>query len=716
MPKVSILLPTKNRASLISKAIESVQNQSFTDWEMLVIDNGSTDETRQVVERYAKTDPRVAYLSYTEKPGIQNALNYGLKRARGEYVARIDDDDVWLSDKKLETQVEFLDKNEDYLLVGTDALILNEKGERVGEILHPKTDQEIRKAAMRKNPFAHPSVMFRLVSAQQAGGYCEEYEFVQDYDLWLKMLKLGKGANIGQFWLGWRRASSFNPEKEYKKYKIQTTILWRHRFEFSGFIFGFIRSSLKLVGLFLFKNSRRLALEAKRFFSSLKTLDLVLYIFIAAVFSLVWRNGNVHLINLPKPFELLVFFSAGLLLLSLIFSEHDSEPARRFFWAIKPFKPAIGVLLLGFLIGSLNSYFAHPDSRQYFEKIFYEYARIFFSFGLFFLSAFLAIRKGAARPALLAIAASAPILWLARSQNFFELFLAEGRLRGADGDPNYLATFIAFALIISISGWVSWTGRGRVLFLVSMALSAPLFLWTGSRAAWFSFFLAAILLLIFLAFSRQKYFSRALAGLVLVATFFSIGFFFLPHFSKVNIAYRALSSTISPRAFSLVLDWLGENAASRPDSPGGVKILDMELPKKMGFAFGQDRLFLWNTGVDFMKKNLLGLGPVFYLWQPLELIGQRPQGPHNLFLELSISGGVLALLAGLYLYLKIFEIAFVRAREEISFENLALLACFSYFLINSFFLDTFTVRWFWLVMAFIVASPFRYTKENSQTQ
>jgi glycosyltransferase involved in cell wall biosynthesis len=112
MPKVSIIIPTYNRADLLPRAVQSVINQTYKDWELLIVDDGSADNTKEVVEKFAKKDPRIKYF-YEENKGQGAARNLGIKNAQGEYIAFLDSDDEWLSEK-LEKQINFLESHRKY--------------------------------------------------------------------------------------------------------------------------------------------------------------------------------------------------------------------------------------------------------------------------------------------------------------------------------------------------------------------------------------------------------------------------------------------------------------------------------------------------------------------------------------------------------------------------------------------------------------------------
>lgn len=200
-PRVSILLPTYNGARFIARAVENAKKQTFRDFELLVIDDGSTDATPEIIKKLSQRDVRIRYIRNEKNLGIQRALNRGLREALGEYIARLDDDDVWLDEEKLKSQVEFLDSHPDYVLLGTGAIVVDEAGQELFRFLGPETDERIRNAILRKNCFTHSTVMFRRGVVMALGGYAEDERsrHVEDYDLWLRLGAQGLLANLPRF-------------------------------------------------------------------------------------------------------------------------------------------------------------------------------------------------------------------------------------------------------------------------------------------------------------------------------------------------------------------------------------------------------------------------------------------------------------------------------------------------------------------------------------
>lgn len=198
LPIVSIILPTYKHPILIKRAIESVKNQTFHDWELIVIDDGLEDISKKEVELLSGEDGRIILLKNSQNLGIQKSLNRGLKEAKGEYIARIDDDDAWIDNEKLQKQINFIKQNQEFVLVGTNAVISDENGQKLGVYDLPDADEKIRRRILVKNCFLHPSVLMRKEKVLEVGGYLEDdsVKHIEDYDLWLRLGVVGKFANL----------------------------------------------------------------------------------------------------------------------------------------------------------------------------------------------------------------------------------------------------------------------------------------------------------------------------------------------------------------------------------------------------------------------------------------------------------------------------------------------------------------------------------------
>ncbi len=250
MPIVSIVLPTYKDAPYLGNAIQSVLGQSFSDWELIVVDDGLSPQSRLVVDTFMKQDPRIVLVSNPENCGIQRSLNRGIAQARGKYIARIDDDDVWIDTKKLQTQVTFLNEHPAFVLVGTDATTCDEYGTDLSNYSMPKNDFEIRNRILFKNCFLHSSVLIRKTALDSVGGYGEsrKVRHVEDYDLWLRLGTVGKFANLDVKSVRLMiHSGSITARHRVKQARKDILLAIRYRHAYPHFLFGLTVSCLRLV-------------------------------------------------------------------------------------------------------------------------------------------------------------------------------------------------------------------------------------------------------------------------------------------------------------------------------------------------------------------------------------------------------------------------------------------------------------------------------------
>ena len=192
IPTVSVLMGVWNGASRVREAVESVLRQTLRDLELIVVDDGSTDATPAILASIA--DPR---LRIEPRPhgGLTAALNAALELARAPLVARLDADDVAMPER-LERQRACLESRPDVGLLGTWARETDASGRELATIRPPATDAAIREALIRRNPFVHSSVMMRRAVVEQMGGYDPAFPVAQDYDLWMRMSRVTRMANL----------------------------------------------------------------------------------------------------------------------------------------------------------------------------------------------------------------------------------------------------------------------------------------------------------------------------------------------------------------------------------------------------------------------------------------------------------------------------------------------------------------------------------------
>lgn len=202
IPKVSVIMSVYNGGRYLRKAIDSILNQTFQDFEFIIIDDASTDSTSDMLSQYR--DDRIRVYRNPHQMGVYKSVNFGLKRALGEYIARMDADDISLP-QRLERQKKFLDENHNYALVGSRFYIMDESGQILAEEKLPLTNEEIQKRLLVGNCFGQGTVMFRRDCVEKLGFYNEQFKYAADYDLWLRMSEQYELCNLNEFLCKWRR-------------------------------------------------------------------------------------------------------------------------------------------------------------------------------------------------------------------------------------------------------------------------------------------------------------------------------------------------------------------------------------------------------------------------------------------------------------------------------------------------------------------------------
>lgn len=194
-PTVSVVMAVYNGMPYLEAAVQSILTQTLSDFELIAINDASTDDSLNYLE--SCQDARLTIINLPENGGQTHALNVGLRAASGRYIARQDADDLSAPDR-LGRQVEFLEAHPDHILLGTGIAFIDAQGQTIGYEERPQDDTAIRHIINieNDNPIAHGSVMFRRVVLEQAGYYREGFRNSQDLDYWLRMMEHGKAANL----------------------------------------------------------------------------------------------------------------------------------------------------------------------------------------------------------------------------------------------------------------------------------------------------------------------------------------------------------------------------------------------------------------------------------------------------------------------------------------------------------------------------------------
>jgi len=195
LPVVTVLMSCYNGEKWLGDVIESVLNQTFRDFEFVIVDDGSRDKSLEIMKGYSAKDSRIRIIK-KENTGLPDSLNAGIKIAKGDWIARIDTDDL-CEPQRLEKQMDFAISDPEIVLIGTAYHEIDEQGSVKNLQLYPETHPDLKKNLLRKKRFfAHSSAFYKTKIVREIGGYRPRIKKSEDYDLWLRLADTGKMACI----------------------------------------------------------------------------------------------------------------------------------------------------------------------------------------------------------------------------------------------------------------------------------------------------------------------------------------------------------------------------------------------------------------------------------------------------------------------------------------------------------------------------------------
>ena len=199
--KISVVMAVYNGEKYLAESINSILNQTYSNFEFIIIDDCSTDHTWEIITNY--TDPRIKVIKNQKNLKLPSSLNLGLRMACGEYIARMDADDI-ASPDRFEKQINYMEKNKDVAVIGGSFQVINEDGKKM-YINKAYCDEMLEKYYLIPSPIGHPTAMFRKsMTVDEGFFYDEKYTSAQDYDLWLRIAKKHKINNIPDVVLKYR--------------------------------------------------------------------------------------------------------------------------------------------------------------------------------------------------------------------------------------------------------------------------------------------------------------------------------------------------------------------------------------------------------------------------------------------------------------------------------------------------------------------------------
>ncbi|MCL4136090.1 UNVERIFIED_CONTAM: hypothetical protein GTU68_024156 [Idotea baltica] len=273
-------MPVYNAEKYISEAIESILNQTYKDFEFIIINDGSTDKSLDIIKKYKNIDDRIVLVDRKNK-GLVCSLNEGIELAAGKYIARMDADDICLS-SRLEKQILFLEKNENIIACGSWVSIFTDKS-YIKIVKFPPNDEACLARLLFGVPIAHPSAMIKksLLSRLKNDDsyiYDEKMKHIEDYDLWVRLSRYGKYSNIQEPLLKYRNtpnsATDIGEKNIYDRYNKSIIIFSKYHYMYKLFLFNNDFDKERYFNLALNKRVK------SSFFSQTEYLDYLDYLII----------------------------------------------------------------------------------------------------------------------------------------------------------------------------------------------------------------------------------------------------------------------------------------------------------------------------------------------------------------------------------------------------------------------------------------------------
>ena len=193
-PLVSVIMPAYNAAKYIQEAINSIIYQSYTHWELIVVNDGSVDDTGLILRDMAKREPRVKIIEHSSNLGLIEARNRGIREAKGQYIANLDSDDLAFPNR-LERQLNFLEAHKEYVAIGAECEEIDHEGKVIGYIKRDISDEDLKTLLLFNNYFVNSTVLMRAEAAKQQM-YDKRIPLAEDYFFFIRLSKLGRLGNL----------------------------------------------------------------------------------------------------------------------------------------------------------------------------------------------------------------------------------------------------------------------------------------------------------------------------------------------------------------------------------------------------------------------------------------------------------------------------------------------------------------------------------------
>ena len=226
-PLISVVMPAYNAQKFISSAIESILDQTFKNFELIIINDCSADNTRSIVKSFAKKDPRIKLIDNKTRLNIAASLNKGISMASSNIIARMDADDISIPNR-LELQYKLITSDKNIAVIGANIIVMDLNENEIAIRSYPTTSEKLKACLFKYSPFAHPVVCFRKDMSDSVGGYNPKYSPTEDLDLWFRLGVKYKFESVKKPLLKYRLYKNSSSNKSLKSLEI---LVFKIRFD-----------------------------------------------------------------------------------------------------------------------------------------------------------------------------------------------------------------------------------------------------------------------------------------------------------------------------------------------------------------------------------------------------------------------------------------------------------------------------------------------------
>ena len=219
--EASVVLPVYNAEKYLDEAVQSVLNQTFRDFEVIIIDDASKDSSWPIIQKYAASDSRIRAYKNEKNLKLSLTLNKGIGLASGKYIIRVDADDISLPDR-FQKQIDYMEQNLQVGVSGGAMKMINGEGEPIGERKYSLTDKDLRKRIFMFSPFSHPTLIIRKAILEKSGLFDHSFNPAEDYELYFRLGLYSKFGNLPDYIIKYRVLSNSMTGSRLKDMELKT--------------------------------------------------------------------------------------------------------------------------------------------------------------------------------------------------------------------------------------------------------------------------------------------------------------------------------------------------------------------------------------------------------------------------------------------------------------------------------------------------------------